>query len=317
MESGKEYRCLYPCRASFDTSRKLAQHYSNRSECKQNWKKYHDDAARAAYESIIHGHLAAKRADAMEYDEDTASNSPISATSGSQDQMTYNWDTQSVSNEPFRVDPASSSPNQSLQDQTQEVSDNETPIPAHIEPLSCTDVVDESDPNVENLAAEFDAWWFNETQSEPIPIGGPFGECIASDHEEEETSSEQSEHSAMDEPQDEPEDFPHDEEMDNSQDEPLEVENYERAGEIKANDTPHFANLVKKQLQKGNSNLFFPFESAAEFEMVAWLNDLPLSKIDSFLHTEFVRFFFSFYDHQSLTFANLGEKCWFSFLWKR
>jgi hypothetical protein len=292
----KQYHCIYPCYSSFDTARKLAQHYSNRPQCKQNWKRYHDNVARAAYEKIVHNDIALEQADPAELEDDTAAISAFSAASDLDGQMDCVSATSSVSDQPLWA-VHTASPDQSFQDPFQEVPpalNQGFHADDHIEPILDFDDLNGSDASVEQLAAEFDAWWFNETQPETPVVDNSLDETIESDSKEGSTSSEQSEPMAIDNIQDQIEDSPDDDETEVPEDLPVDIEEYEGAGEIKATGTPHFARLMKRQRDKGNGNSYFPFESAAEFEMVSWLNDLPLSKIDSFLHTKFVRLF-SFY----------------------
>jgi hypothetical protein len=73
-----------------------------------------------------------------------------------------------------------------------------------------------------------------------------------------------------------------DEELD-----PSSVESFPHAGEIKDPETrtrSHFETLYEET----HGNPFHPFRDAAEFELVKWLNDMPLSKVDLFLQLDWV-----------------------------
>lgn len=67
------------------------------------------------------------------------------------------------------------------------------------------------------------------------------------------------------------------------------IETYPRSGEIKTHSDPHFDRLLKKQMLNG-TNPYTPFRGLAEFELATWLNELPLSRVDSFLRLQWVRF---------------------------
>jgi hypothetical protein len=76
-----------------------------------------------------------------------------------------------------------------------------------------------------------------------------------------------------------------DEELD-----PSEVELFPRAGEIKHPELPRdpLTSRFDALYEETHGNPFYPFRGAAEFELVKWLNDMPLSKVDSFLQLDWV-----------------------------
>jgi hypothetical protein len=65
---------------------------------------------------------------------------------------------------------------------------------------------------------------------------------------------------------------------------PSEIESFVRAGEVKERIDSHYENILDAR----DGYPFHPFTSAAEFELAKWLNDLPLSKTDSFLQLDWV-----------------------------
>lgn len=71
---------------------------------------------------------------------------------------------------------------------------------------------------------------------------------------------------------------------------PSEVELFPRAGKIKHPELPRDAlgSHFERMYEETHGNPFHPFRGAAEFELIKWLNDMPLSKVDSFLQLEWV-----------------------------
>jgi hypothetical protein len=68
---------------------------------------------------------------------------------------------------------------------------------------------------------------------------------------------------------------------------PSEVEQFPRAGEIKDPEL-RTRSRFETLYEEARGNPFYPFRGAAEFELVKWLNGLPLSKVDSFLQLDWV-----------------------------
>jgi hypothetical protein len=65
---------------------------------------------------------------------------------------------------------------------------------------------------------------------------------------------------------------------------------FEGAGDTKDKTVPPFANY--KSTRRGNQhNIFYPFSGDREWKLAAWLHEsgLPLTKIDKFLHLDYVR----------------------------
>jgi hypothetical protein len=69
---------------------------------------------------------------------------------------------------------------------------------------------------------------------------------------------------------------------------PSEIEQYPRAGEIKDKRRPHFKKLIKEHYSQNPRNLFHPFADGSEFQLAKWLNGLPLSKVDEFCQLPWV-----------------------------
>lgn len=65
---------------------------------------------------------------------------------------------------------------------------------------------------------------------------------------------------------------------------PSEIESFPNAGKVKNHRDHHLDSLLEER----DGAPFKPFRNAAEFELVKWLNDLPLSKVDSFLQLDWV-----------------------------
>lgn len=65
---------------------------------------------------------------------------------------------------------------------------------------------------------------------------------------------------------------------------PSEIVSFTRAGEIKSCTKPHFESVLGEE----EWSPFHPFAGAAEFQLAKWLNDLPLTKVDSFLQLDWV-----------------------------
>ena len=68
---------------------------------------------------------------------------------------------------------------------------------------------------------------------------------------------------------------------------PSEVEQFPHAGEIKDPES-RAQSRFETLYEEACGNPFHPFRGAAEFELVKWLNGLPLSKVDSFLQLDWV-----------------------------
>jgi hypothetical protein len=65
---------------------------------------------------------------------------------------------------------------------------------------------------------------------------------------------------------------------------------FEGAGNIEGKTAPPFANHKSTQRVKGH-NIHYPFSGTREWELATWLHEsgLPLTKIDKFLHLDYVR----------------------------
>ncbi len=72
---------------------------------------------------------------------------------------------------------------------------------------------------------------------------------------------------------------------------PSRIDSFPRAGEVKTEyaGRPYFAETFAAHTQNGTRSPYTPFSGPEDFELAKWLNDLPVSKTDSFLHLEWVR----------------------------
>ncbi|KAG8756916.1 hypothetical protein FRC14_002533 [Serendipita sp. 396] len=61
------------------------------------------------------------------------------------------------------------------------------------------------------------------------------------------------------------------------------IETFEGAGKVIKKGSSHFEEILRGQQEKSTGNTYFPFRDEDEFRLVHWLNELPMSKIDSFL----------------------------------
>lgn len=77
-------------------------------------------------------------------------------------------------------------------------------------------------------------------------------------------------------------------EAEDEEDDPAEIELFPRAGEAKSRFQSRFKHLADDFRQK-DGGLFHPFKNAAEFQIVKWLNSLPMARVDEFLQLEYVR----------------------------
>jgi hypothetical protein len=65
---------------------------------------------------------------------------------------------------------------------------------------------------------------------------------------------------------------------------------FDGAGDIEDKTTPPFANY-KSTPHENARHIFYPFSGDREWKLAAWLHEsgLPLTKIDKFLHLDYVR----------------------------
>jgi len=66
------------------------------------------------------------------------------------------------------------------------------------------------------------------------------------------------------------------------------VEYYPEAGSVKSRGQSHYVDLLRKVKANGGNAFYHPFKSEAEFGLVSWLNSLPLSKVDAYVHLDHV-----------------------------
>lgn len=85
---------------------------------------------------------------------------------------------------------------------------------------------------------------------------------------------------------------PHPEPDEDEDEDNAEIKRYPQAGEVKATTSPRFKDLINEFLKKPGG-LSHPFKNAKEFELVKWLNALPMARVDEFLQLSYVRIFIS------------------------
>jgi hypothetical protein len=315
------FSCIFPCLAKFDSEQKLAQHYQNRKKCKKHWKERHTAIAREAYERILRGDPAPVPAFASLIDLRSGSALPTTWGDSGKLPTVQHIDTPTGMS-PTDTPPADTPPTDMPPIETSTIetppingppSDSPIALPQEdgmnlVEPTSLDvlpalvdlhlgeevedvtsegEILDGDADNLSESAGEnFEEWLFDETNENP-----------SNDHPSHDDS--QSEEGSTDDPQPESsESAPID--IDNGpplqsdlnvqqpDEDPSVIENFERAGEIQSYDIPRYVELLEIQERSGNGNMYFPFEDYSEFELAAWLNDLPLRKIDTFLQTRFV-----------------------------
>jgi hypothetical protein len=66
------------------------------------------------------------------------------------------------------------------------------------------------------------------------------------------------------------------------------VEVFPRAGEVLERRQPRYAENVHNHMKNATRSVYYPFRDFQEFDLAIWLNELPLSKVDSFLQRPWV-----------------------------
>jgi hypothetical protein len=69
---------------------------------------------------------------------------------------------------------------------------------------------------------------------------------------------------------------------------PSTVDVFPRAGEVKERRQPRYAENVQYHMRNATRSVYHPFQDFQEYNLAIWLNELPLSKVDSFLQLPWV-----------------------------
>jgi hypothetical protein len=66
------------------------------------------------------------------------------------------------------------------------------------------------------------------------------------------------------------------------------IDVFPRAGEVIERRRPRYAENVQDHMKNATRSVYYPFRDFQEFDLAIWLNELPLSKVDSFLQLSWV-----------------------------
>jgi hypothetical protein len=256
-----QLRCIFPCRKVFAGEMDLARHYNQRPACKVSWnirlKRAAETAERNAFIEA-HNHTTIPTNQDMTMDMDSWNS--IDDDGGDQNENNNDNDEGDIA---ALGGPVVSNGVSAAGPSDQPVQDNNSDrVPEFdIYMFGSGDTVHGSEERVNPCLDEGNGDAEENEYNEPPPM-----ETLVDELED-----------ALENVQIDPEG---DEESD-----PSEIVSFTRAGEIKSHAKSHFESILGEE----DWSPFHPFAGAAEFQMAKWLNDLPLSKVDSFLQLDWVR----------------------------
>jgi len=317
------YYCIFPCNSSFPSSKQLVQHYKNKTTCKKRWERRQCAEERAIFEAASARQRARVRETASNVQvqvEERAqtskdTNGDIDIQGKQQDiprdehdfedgeQNSHHNGADVIVQEDFEPVHLQSWSGES------EIGSNASPVARSLH-LDDIDYPTESSVEEENLddvdgspdiAAEFETFLYhNHVDNNDVEDHNPYAEANydsdAEGEDEEEDADPTSngsaipgEISASDAPaaHDGYDDEEPLQDVD-SNSRPLEndetdrTETFQHAGAIVKHGRPHYDTLLERHME-GGTNPYAPFHGFAEFELVAWLNGMPLSKVDTYL----------------------------------
>jgi hypothetical protein len=97
------------------------------------------------------------------------------------------------------------------------------------------------------------------------------------------------------------------------------IDVFPRAGEVIEKGQSRYAEIIRHCMESTTRSVYHPFQDFEEFDLAIWLNELPLSKVDSFLQLPWVSinpFVFTRFQQIHARFVNptdrlleLGKRC--------
>ncbi|KAG8824504.1 hypothetical protein FRC17_009084 [Serendipita sp. 399] len=264
------YRCLPPCNRAFDSEKKLVQHYQNRPSCAITWRTRENLRLRAAFQSV------AQRQDTIWSNEVVGSE----------------LDACGIDNNPNDLNDAPDTYLLPIEDDNDDADEDYNTDDAASVLASVGDVDEFAENSQYASMEEFDNWLHNhrnDDQQSDAEWVDPYGmEPLDGDEDvgddDEMVDDAEGGDEDIQEPIDEPCSFQGSEDA-----EPQEVDRYPGAGEIKELRRPRYEDILATRDPEKDRNLFSPFNDLSEFKLAKWLNDLPLSKVDSFLKLEYIQ----------------------------
>jgi hypothetical protein len=300
------FSCIFPCRKTFQSEQRLRQHYKNRPECRSNWKQREERLTQAAFKR--------HRIRASGTDPQTPLQLPISPqnhsshagnienSAGPQQQVLYHSsvaaeieDIEQPEEEQLYFDDL-----QIIDDLQIDESMPSLDAPAQLIPSQADKGQEEPTPD-SSTSPDFERWYF---ELERAMDGTAQGDenPLNDDNLDPEDNGDMDDSDEGETEVDHPDDGDLDATLgnlrkhpgltpcveDNDEDDPPTINVFPQAGEVKATGQSRFSELERAQRALNANTVYYPFADSAEFSLVKWLNDLPLSKIDSFIQLEFV-----------------------------
>lgn len=293
------YRCIFPCRSSFPSELNLVQHYKKKRGCRERWETRQQELEQIIFERAAALRRARVREAAEKAEKDQG-----------EDNLAQNNDLDFAFDHGFEAN----GDQESVGEHSVDTSLGATPPPSdHLPEVQVDDPPDSSgdEDDLDDLAAVLDTPFDVAANFDDFIFGVPVEDGADNDFDpyaEPANDSDAEENllpnglTTHDLGGDYPLDDSRTQDMEELQEpalsaepgpelntdvDPGEIETYPCAGEIKKKAGTHFDRLLKKQM--GDAvNPYTPFFGLAEFELVTWLNELPLSKVDSFLQLSWV-----------------------------
>jgi hypothetical protein len=296
-----KYICLAPCKKAFITEGRLRQHYRNRSSCKERWeahyKRVEERNATILRERILQSSTQSINTDAPH--EASANGRPVDdSRPSSLPEEQENWDIDGG-----YLPERPPGPN----------NDEEGGAPL-VEGVSDVDMYASDDVDMVPMDLEYAFGGAVDIQEGgdfgPVSVEGnpvlpndpnasiqdllheenynPYRDADQTDESENEELND-FQPPELDTP--EPISIPETVEINTDEDgdaDPSCVDVFPRAGEVTERRRPRYAENVHHHMNNATRSIYHPFRDFQEFDLAVWLNQLPLSKVDSFLQLSWV-----------------------------
>jgi hypothetical protein len=295
------YICLAPCKKAYITEGRLRQHYRNRPPCKKRWEDHYkwveERNAKIARERILQSSTQSINTDALQ--EASANGRPVDDSRPSRlPEEQENWDMDG--DYPPERPPVSNNNAEAgmplvegVSDVDMYASDDVDMFPMDLE-YGFDGAVDfREGGDIGPVPIEGDPLLPNDPNAsiQELPheeIYNPYRDADQSDESENEDLND-FQPPELDTP--EPISVPETVEINTDEDDdadPSCIDVFPHAGKVMERRRPRYAENVHHHMNDATRSIYHPFRDFQEFDLAIWLNELPLSKVDSFLQLSWV-----------------------------